>query len=108
VQELIDAANTARDNHREAEKHAKELRSKLDELESKLNMDYGENREWAESHGKCYESKNGEYVTSTPHLTHTHTHTRTHTHTHPHTHTLTLTHTHTHTHSLSLARMCHA
>ena len=60
VQALIDAANSARDAHRAAETKANELRSKLESIEGKLNMDYGESREWAETHGKCYENKNGE------------------------------------------------
>lgn len=63
VQALINTANDARTAHSDADRKARDARNTIEDLEKKLNMDYGPNREWAQSHGECYESPNGEWVT---------------------------------------------
>lgn len=62
VQALITAADAARTAHSDVERKYNDVKNKVDDLEKKLETDYGGEREWAKTHGVCYESPNGECV----------------------------------------------
>ncbi|XP_037545031.1 glucosidase 2 subunit beta [Nematolebias whitei] len=62
TQNLIDAAQKARDEFDEAEKALREVDDNIRNLEKEISFDFGPNGEFAYLYSQCYELTTGEYV----------------------------------------------
>ncbi|XP_035035531.2 glucosidase 2 subunit beta [Hippoglossus stenolepis] len=62
TQNLIDAAQKARDDFDEAERALREVDDQIKNLEKEISFDFGPNAEFAHLYNQCYELSTSEYI----------------------------------------------
>uniref|UniRef100_UPI0037E7FE42 glucosidase 2 subunit beta n=1 Tax=Semicossyphus pulcher TaxID=241346 RepID=UPI0037E7FE42 len=62
TQNIIDAAQKARDEFDEAERHLREVDDQIKNLDKEISFDFGPDAEFAHLYNQCYELTTGEYI----------------------------------------------